>query len=370
MSLYEKKIVKDSFEYQFYKSLGFPPIEDSDLVLRITLDDMELIDGLYIPLPIEAEFLSLEKIIEKYIIYKSDESQNFKEYFSRYQNPDLADIIAELGNIYEKQKAGKIGIKYHINNGNSNIQPNDPIYLYQQFHVTDDQTRVYKLLDIVIETYNKIDPFHLVTKEQKNAMLDDFRQVFLLYSLDKFGHFPDINNIQPEIAKKIYTILNKLSSNELGLIQSNDNDWQVSYKGYELIRNILDEVEFYIDNFDIFGDVYIKNFEDILFNTGYGNNLIIPVFLREGINPYRALFLSAIYFGNLDELLSDVSKLFSDDIFRQIFMLIADSQDEEEIGSDLLTRIIIEGKTKTRERNLKDERLKSIENINKRINSL
>jgi hypothetical protein len=378
MSLYAKTIARDSFDYQFYKSLGFPPISDagmSDLVLRITLDDMGLIDGFYMPLPADAEFFSIEAVIEKYVICESSERSLYKEYLSQYPNPDLPDILDALREIYDQQKAGKVSIKYHINNGESNVQSSDPIYLHQQIHVTDDRVRIYKLLDVVMEVCSKVDPFYMVTEKQKASMLDDFRQVFMLYIKDKFGYFPELNDIQPEIAEQISDTLIKLSSDEYGMIQSTDGNsfcpdkWEITNKGYDLLDNIINEAEFYIDNYDIFGDVHVKGFVDIMFNTGYGDNLIVPVLLREGIDPYRAIFLTAVYFGNLDELLSDIGRLFSEELFRQLFSLIA-RRNEEDFGFELLSRIIIAGKTKVLERNLRDERLKAIESINKRMNLL
>ncbi len=367
MSLYHKTIAKDSFDYQFYKSLGFPPLDDIDmpnLILRITLGDMNLIDGLYIQIPPDAELLSIYEAIKQYVIFDNSEGLlKLKEYLSQFPNPDLIDILDILHNIYKQQIAGKVNISYHINNGESNIQPDEPVYLHQQFHVADDGV-TYKLLDVVLDVNNAVDPFYLVSEEQKQEMLDDFRATFILYMMDKFGRFPDFGSEQ------ISHILDKLSSEDDCLIYFDDADWNITHRGYDLLRSIADEAEFYIDNYDIFADIYIKGFQKVIFDTGYGDNLIIPVFLREGIDPYRAIFLIAVYLGNLDEWLDSTGDLFSEQSFRKLFSVIADSPDEEEIGTELLSHVIEEGKSRMLERSLHHDRLENIENINKRMSLL
>ena len=108
MSLYEKTIAKDSFDYQFYRSLGFPPINakvSDNLILRITLGDMGLIDGLYIPLPPKAEFLSIEEAIEKNVVCNSTKKlSKIKKYLSKFPNPDLMDILDMLCDTYGQKK--------------------------------------------------------------------------------------------------------------------------------------------------------------------------------------------------------------------------------------------------------------------------
>ncbi|HGJ66250.1 TPA: hypothetical protein ENS27_12865 [bacterium] len=366
MSLYEKKIEKDSFDYQFYKSLGFPPINiktNDNLVLRVTFGDMELIDGLYLSLPLQAEFLSIEEVIKKYVVCNSIKKRlKLKDSLSKYPNPDLIDLVDMICDIYRQKKEGKISIRYHINNGKSHVQPNEIVACHQQICI-DDNNINYKLIDIVLDISNAVDPFYLVNKEQKITMLNDFRQIFILYMADKFGYFSDPKDI-PELS----TLIDEIDKQ--GLIYHDNIKCLLTPKGDSLLKSIANEAEFYINNYDIYGDVYIKGYTKIMFYTGYGDNLIVPVFLKEGINPYRALFLVALYFGNLDELAFDFSRLFLNETFEGIYCSISDSPDGKEIGSDLLNRIIVEGKSKLLERNIRDQKIADIRNINKRMSLL
>ena len=99
MGYYRKTIEEGSFEHRFYEALGFPPISDEGgipRVLRITLGDMELLDGFYMSLPADADSLSIEDAIRRYILCESEENRiKMKRKLSRDPNLDLLDIYDE-----------------------------------------------------------------------------------------------------------------------------------------------------------------------------------------------------------------------------------------------------------------------------------
>ncbi len=366
-----KKILKDDFEKEFYKALGFPPLSDdyeNELVIRITLDDMNLIDGFYMKIPISAEFLSIEQMLNEYVLCDTTEKKsNLKAKLSNYENPDLVDFIDVLDSIYARHKLGRLIIHYHINNGESNIRPEEPLYLYEQ--VYSEKDKIYKLVDLVLEVQDN--PFYLITRKEKKSLISEFRLIFVLYLIDKYNDLSNINSLKPKNKKRMYRIINKLLSENL--INVPDDDLQnisISYKGRELVDRLIDEAEYYIENYDIFGDVYVKGIDDILFNSGYGDNIIPTVMLNDGINPYRAIFLSALYIGNLDEIASDLNRLFSDGIFDSLFEFFCYSPTKEELGSEVFSKILDKGKEKVFEDRLLLEKAMFIEKINSQIDQM
>ena len=371
MGAYSKSIAEDTFERRFYEALGFPPISDEDntpLVLRITLGDMELLDGFYISLPVEAASCSIEHAIREYVLCESEADRLWvKQKLARDPNPDLLDIYDSLLWLYEQAETGEVTLSYHINNGASEIPPTDLVDLHQQIHTTDNG-RSYNLLDLVLEVYDNVDPFSEMTDEQKETMLRDFRGLFILYLMDRFGYQPELQDTEHVAAGDLFAVLEHLASEDMGLI-SFEGDYFITPRGHDLLDSIIYEAEFYVDNYDIFGDVYVRNASEIRFNTGHGANLIAPVFVREGIDPYRAFFVAALYLGNLDHLVSDLTVLFSEEPFRQLFSLIAHSTTVEDIGTELLDRIIQAGRSKVEEKQLREQRLKHIESIERRIDS-
>ncbi|MGB9595204.1 MAG: hypothetical protein ACPL7B_02885, partial [Candidatus Poribacteria bacterium] len=296
-----------------------------------------------------------------------EERLKLKENLSEYENPDLTDFLDILTNIYTKHKLGSLKIYYHINNGESNIQPKEPLYLYEQIFA--EGNKIYKLIDLVLEIQPY--PFYMLTKKEKKSLISEFRLIFVLYVIDKYGCLFNLNLLKPRNKKRIDRIINKLSLENL--IDNLDDSWQnvsISYKGRELLDRLIDEAEYYIENYDIFGDVFVKGTDNILFNTGYGDNLIPTVLLHDGINPYRAIFLSALYIGNLDEIAFDMNKLFSDEIFNSLFEFICYSPTEEELGLKVFSNILIKGKEKVYENHLLEEKAKFIDRINNQIDQI
>lgn len=372
MKKYRKNIKEGTPEYDFYASLGFPPVnEDPDkcpIIIRITIGNMNLIDGFYMPLPDESEQLSIEDTIRNFILGKDQKYRiKLKKELAKYNNPDLCDIYDAIVELYKELDEGKIYIEYNINNGASNIKPSDLVSEHLRTYLHRNK---YRLLDIVIDVYNNIDPFRYISEEQKNSMLRDFRSIFILYAMDKFDYQLKSFGTESELENKIKNIINYL--NEIGFIETKTGGQAhllITHKGYDFLKSIINEAEFYIDNYDIFGDIYIKQDGSIEFGTGYGYNLLIPVFKKEGIDPYKALFICSLYLGNMDELLSDISQLFTEEPFRNLFELIAISPREEDIGKEFLEDIINEGKRIIDERRYDQERQINIKKIMHRINN-
>lgn len=362
MGVYSKSIAEGSFEHKFYEALGFPPVfgDDESLVLRITLGDMELLDGFYISLPVDATNISVEELLAEYVLCEKEEDRaTVKQKLAHDSNPDLLDIYNSLLWLFNQAESGNIIFSYHINNGASDISPSDSVSIHQQIHQTSTGNS-YNLLDLVLEVYDNLDPFSGMTDDQKEPILRDFNALLILYYMDRFGYQPETK--EPE-SNQYSSALEYLASEDMGLIRFME-EWSITPAGYELLDNVIDEAEFYIDNYDIYGDVYIKGTTVIRFGTEYGENLIVPVFIREGIDPYRALFIAALYLGNLDHLIAALDASLSEETFVELFSLIAHSPD---IRADILNRVIHEGKLSIERRQLREKRLKHIESIEQRI---
>ena len=182
MGVYRKVIAEGSFEQQFYEALGFPSVSDEEggapLVLRITLGNMELLDGFYMSLPSDVASMSIEDAIRKCVLCENEADRiAVKQKLARDPNPDLLDIHDSLLWIYQQAETGVVTLSYHINNGVSDVLPTDSVSIHQQIHTTDGGDS-YNLLDLVLEVYDNIDPFSGMTDEQKDTILRDFRGPF------------------------------------------------------------------------------------------------------------------------------------------------------------------------------------------------
>ena len=238
MDAYRKNIAEGTFERKFYESLGFPPIshgDDTSLVIRITLGDMELLDAFYISLPTKAASCSIEDAIRGHVLC-DDETNRLavKQKLARDPNPDLLDIYDSLLWLYEQAGTGDFTIKYHINNGASVVRSTELVSSHQQVRVTDDG-HSYNLLDLVLEVHDNVDPFSHMTDEYKENLFWDFRGLFILYLMDKFDYEPESQTDQ------LSAILDHLASEAATLVQEVNGEGVGLNLTQRVLQNLLRE---------------------------------------------------------------------------------------------------------------------------------
>jgi hypothetical protein len=79
---------------------------------------------------------------------------------------------------------------------------------------------------------------------------------------------------------------------------------------------LLAETESYIDRYDHFTDTeFDLDLDSVEFETGRGVDLRVPVFLAEGLDPIRTVFLLRLYDGSLDDSLANWESLIDDEAF-------------------------------------------------------
>ena len=114
-------------------------------------------------------------------------------------------------------------------------------------------------------------------------------------------------------------------------------------------RAVLAETEAYIDQYDIFCDVfYDLETRSVRFGTGNGEDLRVQVYESEGIDPIRAVFLLRLYDGSLDGHPAEwTEKVTSEDVFD---WMLSPVLDRSMLSEDDLEWIIEAGFAETEER--------------------
>ncbi len=75
-------------------------------------------------------------------------------------------------------------------------------------------------------------------------------------------------------------------------------------------------MSWYIDLYDHFKDtVFGEGVETVEFDTGQGADLRVPVFIAEGLDPIRTVFLLRMYDGTLDAFASTWQESINDESF-------------------------------------------------------
>ena len=89
--------------------------------------------------------------------------------------------------------------------------------------------------------------------------------------------------------------------------------YRITPAGRQFIGALLAETESYIDRFDEFKDVFWDEETGAAeFATGYGDDLRVPVFIAEGLDPVRTVFLLRLYDGALDRFAATWPELIGD----------------------------------------------------------
>ncbi len=118
--------------------------------------------------------------------------------------------------------------------------------------------------------------------------------------------------------------------------------YAVTREGRRLIAGLLTETESYIDQYDHYQDVLVDPEGDLVeFATGEGADLRVEVFMAEGLDPVRTVFLLRLYDGTLDARVRDwVDALESEDLFEGLLEPVVN---RNSVSAEVLATIIEHG---------------------------
>jgi len=116
----------------------------------------------------------------------------------------------------------------------------------------------------------------------------------------------------------------------------------VTEAGREAIGRLLAETESYIARFDVFKDVvYHRDAGVVEFDTGRGEDLRVAVFLAEGLDPLRVVFLLRLYDGTFSEYLPNWQQLIhTSEFFEEILEPVVN---HSQVDESIIGKIIESG---------------------------
>ena len=139
----------------------------------------------------------------------------------------------------------------------------------------------------------------------KEDLLEWLQSLTFLYFLDK--HEVEIPAPLPAVSGAGLTAAAaRLQSKGLISTPGDSRSFVITEEGRGFIGRLLSETESYIDLYDHFKDTSIDpdgeslDEESVEFGTGRGVDLRVQVFLAEGLDPLRTVFLLRLYDGALD----------------------------------------------------------------------
>ena len=151
--------------------------------------------------------------------------------------------------------------------------------------------------------------------ETREELLEWLQSLTILYFLDK--HEVEITEpLSGDSGPGLKVAVAALRSKGLIACPAGARVFGITRKGRRFIGRLLAETESYIDRYDHFTDTeFDLDLDSVEFETGRGVDLRVPVFLAEGLDPIRAVFLLRLYDGSLDDSLANWESLIDDEAF-------------------------------------------------------
>ena len=289
------------------------PATAEALALSVSLTGLPADAGLQITLPADYARLSIGQLLDT--IFPTDELSRVAvaDGLDTAANPDLPDIYDCFLPVLEQYRAGLCQLRVKV--GGLAAELSDPVSRYGQAvaaGTTELELSIapeYRALDYAVaEGY-------AASQEELLAWL---RECTLLYFLDKHEYrLPAFGD--GEAATALGAVVERLCGQGLLNLSEESGFYEIAANGRRFIGRLLMETEGYIDRFDVFKDTLWEEDGGVEFASGHGEDLRAQLFIAEGLDPARTVFLLRLYDGTLDEFAADWVELMEDaDFFQRL----------------------------------------------------
>ena len=318
-------------------------------------------------------------------VFPEDESAQgaVEQTLDVQENPDLPDIYDLLLPIIEQHRRGLCRLNLAVG-GDRPAELFDAIeeYLEPPSNFHQGMPGYFGLDLVLVPDYRALE----YAEEQgygegPEELLGWLRSCTLLYFLDKHEYrlLPPEEGDCPIEGDTLNLIVEDLRfrqflghSGDFGSVATNSDELgplEITPTGRRYIGALLSETEACIDRFDVFKDVlWDPDTDSAEFDTGYGDDLRVQVFIAEGLDPVRTVFLLRLYDGTLDEFKLTWPELIGDpDFFDQILEPVLDRCQAPE---ELLQAIIEDGYAYAEERAESEREERSQAEIARRLRAL
>ena len=311
------------------------PAAAEALALSVSLAGLPADAGLQITLPADYARLSIGQLLDT--IFPPDEPARAKvaDGLDTAANPDLPDIYDCFLPVLDQYRGGLCQLRVRV--GDLAAELSDPVSRYGQAvaaGTTELEVAIapeYRALDYAVaEGY----------AASRGELLAWLRECTLLYFLDKHEYrLPAFGD--GDSATALGAAVERLCGQGLLNLSEESGFYEISAKGRRFIGRLLMETEGYIDRFDVFKDTLWEEDGGVEFDSGHGEDLRAQLFIAEGLDPARTVFLLRLYDGTLDEFAADWAELMEDaDFFQRLLEPVVN---REQAPEELLPAILEAG---------------------------
>ena len=361
---YRKDLAEFSIQYNPAKAYY---IKHRPFILQVSMGEMNLDDAFWVKL--EPSYLGMRTSDFLDLAFSSERRQQAKvrDLLDVKENPDLPDMYTELLEIFAEWRSGKYALQFFANQGPEiklTDRLDDHLSIIQSPKYRIDET---PLLDLVIE--QKLDVLDYLANagyfEDKQTMMEFMQANMLMYFLDKHEYKLPAEPIA-ETDQNLLPIAMKLQSVKLIAPSDLDRTYAISAEGRQAIATTIAETETYIDQFDVFKDVFFDADSGALeFDTGHGRDLRVQIYEAEDLDPARVVFLLRLYDSTFDEALATWrDSIHSEQFFGGILSPIVDA---ERVDEEMVELILEAGYNFNEEQFEAGKEVESQEELLKRI---
>jgi len=307
---------------------GGQTVQSGRFEIRVSLTGMSPDDVLSIVLPGEFSGVSLAPLLDHIFPPGEEEQRAMASMFDLRANPDLPEIYAVFLDAFDARRNGRCMLEFSVGDGKELNPPGlvSRLLDHQPAGIDDIPGGApkpsYPLLRIQIDQQYRAVEYAAGTGfwGTKGELLEWLQPLTFLYFLDK--HEVKISAPLPlEVGPRFAAAAADLQSKGLISPSTDPRIFVITEEGRGFIGRLLSETESYIDLYDHFKDTSFEvegetlDLDTVEFGAGRGADLRVQVFLAEGLDPVRTVFLLRLYDGTLDGVVSSWERLIEEESF-------------------------------------------------------
>ncbi len=363
-SKYWKELADFSIEYNPPKAYY---VKHRPFTFQVSLGDMNLEDAFWLELGPEYVDSRLGDFLDNVFPGDQKRQSKFRSLIDVKENPDLPEMYTALLEIFSEWRSGKCSLYFFANQGPEiklTDRLDDHLSLMQSPEHGIEET---PLFDLVIE--QKLDVLDYLENagyfKGKQKMMEFMQANMLMYFLDKHEYKLSVKPID-ETDQQLLPIAKKLQSAKLIAPSDLDDIFAITEAGRQAIGKSIAETDSYIDQYDVFKDVFYDADSGALeFETGLGRDLRIQLYEYDEQDPVRVVFLLRLYDSTFDEgLAAWRESIHSEQFFGEILSPIIDA---ERVDDEMVEEILGAGYSFAEERSDATSEVESQEDILRRV---
>ena len=315
----------------------------------------------------DSQLLTVGELLDKVFPPDDTEATALVESLDFVENPDLPEIYEEFLRVIEQYRGGLCDLTVSDNLGNE-INFQAQVRASFPNHKPSSQANLLSMQLVLRPEYNALG---YAAKQGFTGGEPDLplwlQTCATTYFLDKHEiPFPHLDSLS--LDDSLRPALEELGRRGLVQVVEESEKREISPEGRRFIGRLLTETESYIERYDIFKDVvWDEETGKALFNTGWGEDLRVQVYILERLDPVRTVFLLRLYDGTMDEFVANWKELVADEEFYNF--LLEPVVNRNVFPAELLEDIVDEGLAllEAAEAAAREQRMR--ERVARRVNS-